>query len=76
MNFEELKEEYGDERRTEILGDEPKKLSMVDLVREETVVITCTAFRLYQTHFRDFLQQAAARRKRQNRDEDEGRRFP
>ena len=38
----ELKEEYGDARRTQILETEPKKLSMVDLVREEMVVITCT----------------------------------
>jgi len=38
----ELKEEYGDTRRTQILETEPKKLSMVDLVREEMVVITCT----------------------------------
>ena len=40
--MQELKEEYGDERRTKILGDEPKKLSLADLVREEHVVITCT----------------------------------
>ncbi len=38
----ELKEEYGDARRTQILETEPKKLSMIDLVREEAVVITCT----------------------------------
>lgn len=38
----ELKEEYGDARRTQILDTEPKKLSMIDLVREEAVVITCT----------------------------------
>jgi DNA gyrase subunit A len=38
----ELKEEYGDARRTQILETEPRKLSMVDLVREEMVVITCT----------------------------------
>jgi DNA gyrase subunit A len=38
----ELKEEYGDNRRTQILETEPRKLSMVDLVREEMVVITCT----------------------------------
>jgi DNA gyrase subunit A len=38
----ELKEEYGDARRTQILDTEPRKLSMVDLVREEMVVITCT----------------------------------
>ena len=41
-DLRELKEEYGDERRTEVLDTEPKKLSMVDLVREEMVVITCT----------------------------------
>ncbi len=41
-DLRELKEEYGDDRRTEILDTEPKKLSMVDLVREEMVVITCT----------------------------------
>lgn len=41
-DLRELKEEYGDERRTQILGTEPKKLSMIDLVREEAVVITCT----------------------------------
>ena len=41
-DLRELKEEYGDDRRTEILETEPKKLSMIDLVREEAVVITCT----------------------------------
>ena len=41
--LEELKQKFGDDRRTEILGEEPKKLSLEDLVREETVVITCTA---------------------------------
>ncbi len=41
-DLRELKEEYGDDRRTVILETEPKKLSMVDLVREEMVVITCT----------------------------------
>jgi DNA gyrase/topoisomerase IV subunit A len=40
--MQELKEEYGDKRKTLILGDEPKKLSLADLVREENVVITCT----------------------------------
>jgi DNA gyrase subunit A len=40
--LQELKEEYGDERRTQILDDEPKKLSLADLVREEDVVITST----------------------------------
>ncbi|PWT89042.1 MAG: DNA gyrase subunit A, partial [Acidobacteria bacterium] len=40
--MKELKEEYGDERRSEILGEQPRKLSLIDLVREETVVITCT----------------------------------
>ncbi len=38
----EIKEKYGDERRTEILDQEPKKISLADLVREEMVVITCT----------------------------------
>jgi DNA gyrase subunit A len=38
----ELKEEYGDERRSEILDYEPRKLSIADLVREEMVAITCT----------------------------------
>lgn len=38
----ELKEKYGDDRRTEILGEQPRKLSLADLVREENVVITCT----------------------------------
>jgi DNA gyrase subunit A len=41
-DLRELKEEYGDARRTQILETEPKKLSMIDLVREEAVVITCT----------------------------------
>ncbi len=41
-DLRELKEEYGDERRTQILDTEPRKLSMIDLVREEAVVITCT----------------------------------
>jgi DNA gyrase subunit A len=41
-DLRELKEEYGDDRRTEILDTEPRKLSMADLVREEMVVITCT----------------------------------
>ncbi|HSE39437.1 MAG TPA: DNA gyrase C-terminal beta-propeller domain-containing protein, partial [Acidobacteriota bacterium] len=41
-DLRELKEEYGDDRKTEILETEPKKLSMADLVREEMVVITCT----------------------------------
>jgi DNA gyrase subunit A len=40
--LEKSKEEYGDERRSEILEQEPRKLSLADLVREETVVITCT----------------------------------
>lgn len=40
--LQDLKEKYGDDRRTEILGEEPRKLSLQDLVREETVVITCT----------------------------------
>jgi len=38
----EIKEKYGDDRRTEILDQEPKKISLADLVREEQVVITCT----------------------------------
>lgn len=42
-DLHELKEKYGDERRTEILGQEPRKLSLADLVREENIVITCTA---------------------------------
>jgi DNA gyrase subunit A len=41
-DLREIKEEYGDERRTEILDTEPRKLSIADLVREEMVVITCT----------------------------------
>jgi DNA gyrase subunit A len=40
--LKEIKEKYGDERRTEILDQEPKKISIADLVREELVVITCT----------------------------------
>ena len=40
--LQELKEEYGDKRRTEILEQEPRKISLVDLVREEKVAITCT----------------------------------
>ncbi|HJZ10949.1 MAG TPA: DNA gyrase C-terminal beta-propeller domain-containing protein, partial [Acidobacteriota bacterium] len=40
--LKELKEEYGDERRSQILESEPRKITMADLVREETVVITCT----------------------------------
>jgi len=38
----ELKEAYGDERRSEILEEEPRKLTLSDLVRQETVIITCT----------------------------------
>ncbi len=38
----EIKEKYGDERRTQILDQEPKKISIADLVREELVVITST----------------------------------
>src|SRR5262249_23370995 len=38
----ELKLAYGDERRTQILDQEPRKLSLADLVREEKVAITCT----------------------------------
>ena len=40
--LQEIKEKYGDERRTEILDQDPKKISIADLVREELVVITCT----------------------------------
>jgi DNA gyrase subunit A len=40
--LQEIKEKYGDDRRTEILEQEPKKISIADLVREEMVVITCT----------------------------------
>lgn len=40
--MEQLKEEYGDDRRSEILELEPKKIELADLVREEMVVITCT----------------------------------
>lgn len=39
----EMKEKYGDDRRTEILEQEPRKLSLADLVREENIAITCTA---------------------------------
>lgn len=37
-----LKEEYGDERRSEILELEPRKITLADLVREENVAITST----------------------------------
>jgi DNA gyrase subunit A len=40
--LEQLKKDYGDERRSEILEEEPRKISLADLVRQELVVITCT----------------------------------
>ena len=40
--LEQLKKDFGDDRRSEILEEEPRKISLADLVRQELVVITCT----------------------------------
>ncbi len=38
----ELKEKYADERRTEILAEEPEEVSIEDLIKEEDMAVTVT----------------------------------
>ena len=71
--LEEIKEKYGDERRTEILEDQ-LDLSMEDLITEEDVVVTfshegyakCQTLDVYNTQRRGGRGKAATRMKEED----------
>ncbi len=49
-DLEEIKRKYGDDRRTEISGEELGNIDLEDLITEETMVVSISHQRLYQTH--------------------------
>ncbi len=57
--LEEIREKYGDARRTEIVPEEPEDFDITDLIPDEEVVVTLT-YQGYakRTHLKSYRQQA------------------
>ena len=69
-----LRDEYGDERRTEIVSDQ-EDLTMEDLITEEDVVVTLSHAGYAKSQPVSRLSRPAPRRPRQGRHHGEGRGF-
>ena len=69
-DMEELKEKYGDPRRTEIVESEATDFTEEDLIPNDEVVVMMTQRRLRQAHQLDRVPGAAARRARLARHHD------
>ena len=56
----ELKEKYGDERRTKVVSRALESVSDEDLIPEEEAIVTVCAWRVYQALAAGYIQSADA----------------